>query len=914
MTELPPPPKRKKNPTPRRKRRYKDPEMERKSSPAQKLEALKKKKKAAKLRAANAEKEIHKLQTKVVGNEYDYEEVKRMEEDENTEIIFKPNPGPQEDFLAATEDEVFYGGARGGGKRVAINTLVHTPTGSKKIGDVVEEDLLLNPEGGFSKVTHAHPIVEEEVYELHFDTGEVIEACKDHQWYGAWRDDKQSPYKTWDNPLCVKTTQEIYTHYKGSAKKLKKFKVPLPSPLEFEEKDLPIDPYVLGCLLGDGTICEGKIKHTSHEEDVDHFSSEYEKAGFSEVSLYYIKGNTFDLAFVGEDRLRLVTSLHDLGYRGEKSDTKFIPEMYFTGSVDQRRALLQGLLDTDGSVEEAKEGRASRIKYWTISDRLAEGFTRLAQSLGYRVRKQLRPPRYRDEYLCRPCWQIEIRGKDQKNAFRLPRKRDKVSDLPKTWKPAVTLEKIVKTDRKTKMRCLTVDHPNQLYIIGETYIVTHNTYSLIVDPLRYCTNGNFRALLVRRTTGELRDIEIETNKIYPKVFKGAKYKASERRWVFPSGAIIEFGYGENLMDLERYRGRAFAWIGVDELPQYEGIECYNLLKSCNRTTDPTLPTVMRCTGNPGSKGSFWVKQKFIDPAPENTTFYEEYDVYDPRTQQMRQVKRSLRYIPASVYDNPTLVNDDQYISNLASLPEVQRRQMLYGDWDVIEDSAFPDFRKDVHVIEPFEIPRDWLRFRAADWGFNSPFCCLWFAVDYDDNIYVYREFYGTKVIADDWAKEVARRERGEKIHYGVLDGSTDQSRGDRGPSIFETINRELRNHYSVPFRFADRSPGSRAAGKLEVHKRLALRETGLITEEGAREEMPSLLIFSNCTNLIRTLPSLPCDPNDPEKVAKKGAEDHAFDALQYGLRSRPMSPLQMLRNEAFSNKQKFTPVDETFGY
>ena len=84
---------------------------------------------------------------------------------------------------------------------------------------------------------------------------------------------------------------------------------------------------------------------------------------------------------------------------------------------------------------------------------------------------------------------------------------------------------------------------------------------------------------------------------------------------------------------------------------------------------------------------------------------------------------------------------DNYLASLALLPEIKRKQLLEGNWDVIEAGAFPDFDRSIHVIEPFKIPGAWKTFRAADWGFASPFCILWMAVDFDDNVYVFREWY-----------------------------------------------------------------------------------------------------------------------------------------------------------------------------
>src|SRR5690606_12119613 len=152
---------------------------------------------------------------------------------------------------------------------------------------------------------------------------------------------------------------------------------------------------------------------------------------------------------------------------------------------------------------------------------------------------------------------------------------------------------------------------------------------------------------------------------------------------------------------------------------------------------------------------------------------------------------------------------DNYLAALASLPEHQKQQMLYGNWDIIENGAFPEFDRKVHVRKASEvdIAPYMVKFRAVDWGYNSPFCCLWFAVDEDNTIYVYREYYGSQVLADDFANYIADIEDQyhEVMDDAVIDGSTNASRGERGPTIFETINDTLKKRRKRIFRPADRS-------------------------------------------------------------------------------------------------------------
>ena len=237
-----------------------------------------------------------------------------------------------------------------------------------------------------------------------------------------------------------------------------------------------------------------------------------------------------------------------------------------------------------------------------------------------------------------------------------------------------------------------------------------------------------------------------------------------------------------------------------------------------------------------------------------------------------------------------------YEANLLSLPEHQRRQLLEGDWDINEGAAFPEFNRHIHVVEPFEIPDNWPKFRACDYGYGSYTGVVWIAVAPDEQLIVYREMYVSKVIATDLADMILDVEQFEKIRYGVLDSSLWHKRGDTGPSLAEQmIMRGCR------WRPADRSKGSRVAGKNELHRRLQVDE---FTEE------PRLVFFNTCSNTISQLPSIPLDKKNPEDVDTH-AEDHLYDALRYGIMTRPRSSL--FDYDPTSNSG-FQASDPTFGY
>jgi len=418
------------------------------------------------------------------------------------------------------------------------------------------------------------------------------------------------------------------------------------------------------------------------------------------------------------------------------------------------------------------------------------------------------------------------------------------------------------------------------------------SYAMLIDPLRYCDKAHHRALLIRRSMPELRDMINHSQRLYGQAYPGAKWREQEKEWRFPSGARIEFGYAENLTDVLRYQGQSYTWIGIDELPQYPTPEIYNFLRSSLRSVDPDIPVYMRATGNPGNVGSLWVKEMFVDPSEPNKAFDVHIDTIAGR----KSITR--RFIPAKLQDNPYLMQTDDYMIMLSSLPEVQRKQFLEGDWSAFENSAFPEFDMSVHVVQPFDIPSNWLRFRTCDWGYSSAACVLWIAVDFDNNFWVYREHYTQRVTADVFARQVMEKEHNEYIRYGILDSSTWAKRGDAGPSIAETMIRE-----GCKWRPSDRSPRSRVAGKLELHRLLTKDlDTG----------QPKLKVFSNCTNLVRTMPMLPVDKNNPEDVDTH-AEDHAYDALRYGVMSRTVHPKSYDANR-YTEKEKFKPADRVFGY
>jgi len=429
------------------------------------------------------------------------------------------------------------------------------------------------------------------------------------------------------------------------------------------------------------------------------------------------------------------------------------------------------------------------------------------------------------------------------------------------------------------------------------------SYALLADALRDAHNPNHRGLLLRRTLGELTELIDKSRQLYMKAFPEAVFRESKSTWIFPSGATILFSYLDRDTDVTRYQGQSFNWIAIDEITHYPTPYVWEYLRSRLRTTDQSIVPYMRCTANPGGVGGWWIKKMYIDPTKSNTPFWAR-DVETNRilrygSSNAEKAGKPLfqrRFIPARLTDNPYLMASGEYEAMLNSLPEVERRRLLEGDWDVTDGAAFAEFDRSRHVVEPFEIPRSWARIRAADYGYSSPSCVLWGAIDFDGNLWIYRELYGKGFTGEQLAERILELEYDDPtIQTAVLDESC-FSRTGHGLSIAESMNR-----LNLRFMASNRD---RLAGKIEMHKRLGDNDL----------DEPRLRIFNNCKHLIRTLPTLPLSKTNPEDVDTK-ADDHAYDALRYMCMTRLVnSPYYHPRFRKPREYDRYVPNDPIFGY
>ena len=414
--------------------------------------------------------------------------------------------------------------------------------------------------------------------------------------------------------------------------------------------------------------------------------------------------------------------------------------------------------------------------------------------------------------------------------------------------------------------------------------------ALVIEALRQVHIPHYKALILRKTFPQLAELIDKTLNYYPRAFQKARYNGSSHTWTFPSGAKILFGSMQHAKDKVKYQGQAYDFIAFDELTHFT-YEEYSYLFSRNRPNGPGTRVYIRATANPGGVGHGWVKERFITAAPPMQPIVEDVVWRDPSGTEHTEHQARI-FVPSSVFDNPALLqNDPQYVQRLASMPEAERKALLYGDWDTFSGQVFTEWRNDsehyadrinTHVISPFKVPDSWTIWCGLDWGYSRPFSVGWYAVDHDRRLYRIREYYGCTGAPNTGVKmepaEVAREIRCIETEDPNLKGKRINRVGD--PAIWGSDGTEsigaLMERERVYF---ERGDHARIDGKMQVHHRLAFDEEG----------WPMLYVFSTCKHFIRTVPNLVYDEKNVEDIDTDG-EDHIYDELRYVCMKNPISP------------------------
>lgn len=372
--------------------------------------------------------------------------------------------------------------ARGVGAEQPHSEIVKTFQGDRTVGDIKTGDKLIGIDGKETTVLEIYPQGKKDVYEVELIDGRKIRCGIDHLWYV--KDFSKKDKKT---PKAVKLSEMIekglYWNVNEGKNKAYKYKIPKQSPIEYSKKELPIDPYVLGLLIGDGTLTTKSIKIATEDtfiiEEIERILPDYDlNKDTTNCNYIFVDKNRFNVkseelekyknAQYGLNRLKREIELLGLNV---KCFDKFIPEIYKMGNIEQRFSLLQGLMDSDGSVntEGNKEFSNSNLK-------LIQDVADLVRSLGMKCRiSKGRVERKKDfkgrEINCKQEYRLHIITNEV--IFRLPRKakRCKVRQIFEDC----AIVNIKKLDYQEESSCFLVDNETHTYLTTD-FTPTHNSF------------------------------------------------------------------------------------------------------------------------------------------------------------------------------------------------------------------------------------------------------------------------------------------------------------------------------------------------------------------------------------------------------------------------------------------------------
>lgn len=420
------------------------------------------------------------------------------------------------------------------------------------------------------------------------------------------------------------------------------------------------------------------------------------------------------------------------------------------------------------------------------------------------------------------------------------------------------------------------------------------SYGQLVDALLYALKyKKSKQIIFRSTFADLEKSLIRVSlEVYP--LSIADYNSSKHTWKFQNGSIIDFGYIQYEKDVYQYQSAEYDVIRFDELTHFTEFMYTYMISRC-RGANP-YPKRIKSSTNPGGVGHTWVKERFIDIGEPNT-------VHTCKLETGQEVTRI--FIPSLVTDNKFMLSyDPDYIKRLDALPEKERKALKYGDWDIYDGMFFPEFKRRIHVIEPFQIPDAWNRYIAMDYGLDM-FAVLFVAVDTKGKAYVYNEIHKSNLIVSEARQTLKSIMRQYKYKFIYAPPDLWNRNRDTGKSTAELF---LEGGIHLT-----KASNNRIAGWLNVKewlkvKKIRHEQTGELYEDS------DLKIFSNCINLIKYLPQLQHDEKDPNDVATEPHEPtHITDALRYFCVSRVAPSKEIVNKEKTFNFDFERPAQRDWG-
>ena len=624
-----------------------------------------------------------------------------------------------------------YGGGMGGGKLAPLDSTVYTPFGPRRMGDIRVGSQVTNPEGGVSRVIAVHPQGVKDVYRFTFEDGASCEVGLEHLWQIRIPNSRRFEKRPEENltKWRIATTEQVIDEITRGRRVM----VPLPAPTEFtvtcrfKEGRWPIHPYVLGALLGDGHFGDSSLSLTCADEEIP--------ARFAELGYRYTRadqkeGNQAKSYFYDAD-LRKGVGL--LGLDGSRAWNKHVPEAYMVCPLEMRWELIRGLMDTDGYAD--SRGHCS---YTTTSEQLAKDVQWLGRSLGFKCNVTSKVPTYTHEgerKEGRLAYTVWLKGESAERLFTLERKRIRAArPYNNGCGERGLLIKSVEFSRSTETQCITVDHPNGLYLTDD-FIVTHNSIllSTIANQFLLSYPGT-RILLCRDTLKALKETTlIDFMAMLPRQLV-LKYNQSEnwlrvRRENWPKGVYSQINF-QGVHDYEAIGSAAYQIILLDEAHEIPDAAARFLLtrlrwqlpKSVKKALSTQCRHVergeggwiacgRRVDGECPEHGPDWVSDQvpyyFVATANPWPGWYTEWFWKGAKNDMLDALADdadvSLYFVQSLMRDNKHLPKNYEALNTVGLTPE-ERRRFIDGEFGVFTGMVYEMFDRRVHAWKSPEIP------------------------------------------------------------------------------------------------------------------------------------------------------------------------------------------------------------------
>lgn len=379
-------------------------------------------------------------------------------------------------------------GEPGVGKALSDDTLVpvYDPEGKvfyKNHGDLQVGDFVFDRYGNPTEIIGVYPQGEQRVFEVHLKKRGYIECNDEHLWTYKTARGNDPKYKWNTATLKEIVGKGIFRPRSGGRKPEPKYAIPMNGAVQWKAKDFPLDPYILGAFIGNGALRSKILCFSSGTEDVPKNVAKI--LGYDEKKQH---NKNYNYHFLDKDGKKIKTS--DIftgsasGLIDAYSHEKFIPEEYKHGSIEQRWSLIQGLFDTDGSIND--DGKRFNVTYSTVSKQLAEDIQDILRGLGIdsSIRGYSRDRKYVNGENTRVEYNLHVSVEDEKKPLFFKYSQHKLEVARKSIENTksiqrqydkVLIENVIDTGKMKPMTCIKVDNEEQLYQVGTQHIVTHNT-------------------------------------------------------------------------------------------------------------------------------------------------------------------------------------------------------------------------------------------------------------------------------------------------------------------------------------------------------------------------------------------------------------------------------------------------------